>query len=55
MAMCEVVGRSPRPARRAIRGEVAEAQKAGKNRFVDGISVELNFSTSAIKSIKPPR
>lgn len=35
--------------------QCSEAQKAGKNRFVDGISVELNFSTSAIKSIKPPR
>lgn len=28
--------------------------KAGKPRFVDGISVELNFQTSAIHSIKPP-
>jgi hypothetical protein len=26
----------------------------GKPRFVDGISVELNFTTSRIKSIKPP-
>jgi hypothetical protein len=26
----------------------------GKPRFVDGISVELNFTTSAVKSIKPP-
>jgi len=26
----------------------------GKPRFVDGISVELNFTTSPIKSIKPP-
>jgi hypothetical protein len=28
--------------------------KSGKPRFVDGISVELNFTTSKIKSIKPP-
>ena len=27
----------------------------GKFRFVDGISVELNFQTTLIKSIKPPR
>jgi hypothetical protein len=27
---------------------------AGKLRFVDGISVELNFTTTPIKSIKPP-
>jgi hypothetical protein len=26
----------------------------GKPRFVDGISVEMNFSTSKVKSIKPP-
>jgi hypothetical protein len=26
----------------------------GKPRFVDGISVELNFKTTVIKSIKPP-
>ena len=26
----------------------------GKPRFVDGISVELNFTTSKVKSIKPP-
>jgi hypothetical protein len=28
--------------------------KAGKPRFVDGISVELNFQTTRIHSIKPP-
>jgi hypothetical protein len=28
--------------------------KNGKPRFVDGISVELNFTTSKIKAIKPP-
>jgi hypothetical protein len=32
-----------------------EAMAGDKRRFVDGISVELNFETSAIKSIKPPR
>jgi hypothetical protein len=26
----------------------------GKPRFVDGISVEMNFSTTRIKSIQPP-
>ncbi len=35
--------------------QCSEAQKNGKDRFVDGISVELNFSTTAVKSIKPPR
>ncbi|HEY5923958.1 MAG TPA: putative metal-binding motif-containing protein [Kofleriaceae bacterium] len=30
------------------------AMKNGKPRFVDGISVEMNFSTSKVKSIKPP-
>ena len=35
--------------------QCSEALKAGKNRFVDGISVELNFETTAVKSIKPPR
>lgn len=35
--------------------QCSEALKNGKNRFVDGISVELNFETTAIKSIKPPR
>ena len=29
--------------------------KNGKPRFVDGISVELNFTTTAIHSIKPPQ
>jgi hypothetical protein len=28
--------------------------KDGKPRFVDGISVELTFTTAAIHSIKPP-
>lgn len=35
--------------------QCSEALKGGKNRFVDGISVELNFETTAVKSIKPPR
>jgi len=35
--------------------QCTEAMKGTKYRFVDGISVELNFETSAIKSIKPPR
>ena len=35
--------------------QCSEALKNGKNRFVDGISVELNFETTAVKSIKPPR
>jgi hypothetical protein len=30
------------------------AMKNGKARFVDGISVEMNFSTTKVKSIKPP-
>lgn len=34
--------------------QCSEALKGGKNRFVDGISVELNFETTAVKSIKPP-
>jgi hypothetical protein len=34
--------------------QCSEAMKNGKPRFVDGISVELNFQTSKIKSIKPP-
>lgn len=33
----------------------SEALAAGKNRFVDGISVALKFETTAVKSIKPPR
>jgi hypothetical protein len=28
--------------------------KDGKPRFVDGISVEMNFQTSAVKSLKAP-
>ena len=32
-----------------------EAMKGDKYRFIDGISVELNFETTAIKAIKPPR
>lgn len=35
--------------------QCTEALKDGKPRFVDGISVELNFETTAIKAIKPPR
>jgi hypothetical protein len=35
--------------------QCTEAMKGTKYRFVDGISVELNFETSAIKAIKPPR
>jgi hypothetical protein len=35
--------------------QCSEAMKDGKYRFLDGISVELNFETTAIKSIKPPR
>lgn len=35
--------------------QCAAAMKNGKPRFVDGISVEMNFSTSRIKSIKPPQ
>ena len=35
--------------------QCTEAMKGDKPRFVDGISVELNFETSPIKSIKPPR
>jgi hypothetical protein len=31
----------------------AQALKDGKPRFVDGISVELNFSTTKVKSLKP--
>jgi len=34
--------------------QCTEAMKATKYRFVDGISVELNFETSAIKGIKAP-
>lgn len=35
--------------------QCSEAMKDGKPRFVDGISVEMNFQTSAVHSIKPPR
>ena len=35
--------------------QCSEAQKNGKNRFVDGISVALKFETTAIHSITPPR
>jgi hypothetical protein len=34
--------------------QCSTAMKNGKPRFVDGISVEMNFSTSKVKSIKPP-
>lgn len=34
--------------------QCSEAMKDGKPRFVDGISVEMNFSTSRVKSLKPP-
>jgi hypothetical protein len=34
--------------------QCSTAMKDGKLRFVDGISVEMNFSTTKIKSIKPP-
>ncbi|MBX3156553.1 MAG: putative metal-binding motif-containing protein [Deltaproteobacteria bacterium] len=34
--------------------QCTEAQVNGKARFVDGISVELNFSTTAVKSLKRP-
>ncbi len=34
--------------------QCTEAQKNGKDRFVDGISVELNFETTAIAKITPP-
>jgi hypothetical protein len=34
--------------------ECAVAMKDGKPRFVDGISVEMNFETSAVKSLKAP-
>ena len=44
-----------RDAAGAVTMQCSEALKGTKNRFVDGISVELNFETSAIKSIKPPK
>ncbi|HEY5949091.1 MAG TPA: putative metal-binding motif-containing protein [Kofleriaceae bacterium] len=34
--------------------QCSTAMKDGKPRFVDGISVEMNFSTSKVHSIKPP-
>ena len=34
--------------------ECALAMKDGKPRFVDGISVEMNFQTTAVKSLKAP-
>ena len=34
--------------------QCSEAMKDGKPRFVDGISVEMNFQTSKVKSLKPP-
>ncbi|MBA3394953.1 MAG: putative metal-binding motif-containing protein [Deltaproteobacteria bacterium] len=35
--------------------QCTEAVKDGKPRFIDGISVELNFETTPLKAIKPPR
>lgn len=35
--------------------QCTEAMKGDKYRFVDGISVELNFETTAIKSLEMPR
>lgn len=35
--------------------QCTEAMKNGKPRFVDGISVEMNFQTTKINSIKPPK
>jgi hypothetical protein len=32
-----------------------EAMKDGKYRFVDGISVQMNFKTTPVNAIKPPR
>jgi hypothetical protein len=34
--------------------QCAQAMKDGKPRFVDGISVEMNFQTTAVKSLKAP-
>jgi hypothetical protein len=34
--------------------QCSEAMKDGKPRFVDGISVEMNFQTTKIHAIKPP-
>ncbi len=38
----------------AVVMQCTEAMKGDQPRFVDGISVELNFETSSIKSIQPP-
>ena len=46
--------RDERDATGAITKHCTEAMKDGKPRFVDGISVELNFGTSPIKGLKPP-
>jgi hypothetical protein len=35
--------------------QCSEAQKNGKNRFVDGISVALKFTTVPMNTIQPPR
>ena len=35
--------------------QCTESMKGTKHRFIDGISVELNFETMPIKAIKPPR
>jgi hypothetical protein len=35
--------------------QCTEAMKGDKYRFVDGISVELNFETTAIGALKQPR
>jgi hypothetical protein len=35
--------------------QCAAAMKDGKPRFVDGISVEMNFKTTTVKSLKPPQ
>ena len=34
--------------------QCSTAMKNGKPRFVDGISVEMNFSTTKVNSLKPP-
>jgi len=34
--------------------QCAAAMKNGKPRFLDGISVEMNFKTTRVKSLKPP-
>ena len=40
--------------RDATGAECSTAMKGAKPRFVDGISVEMNFGTTLIRSIKPP-